>query len=69
MWDEKRIERNKQEEVRMVVMVAGEERPPNMIGSFPLADGKGSKVAEAVVKKAKEWKVGVEEGCSNAHVT
>ena len=46
----------------MVVMVEGEKRPPNMIGSFPLADGKGSKVAEAVVKKAKEWKVGVEEG-------
>ena len=50
LWDEKRIERNKQEEVRMVVMVAGDERPPNMIGSFPLPDGKGSSVAEAVVK-------------------
>ena len=34
----------------------------NMISSFPLADGKGSTMAEAVVKKAKEWKVGVEEG-------
>ena len=57
LWDEKKIERNKQKEVRMMVMVAGDERPPNMIGSYSLADGKGNTVAETVVKKAKDTMV------------
>ena len=36
----------------MVVMVAGVKIPPNIISSFPIADEKGSTVAEAVLKKA-----------------
>ena len=49
-------------QVRLVVLAGGDERPPKLLGSFPIADGKAETVAKEVIAKAKEWKIGNEEG-------
>ena len=52
MWDEKKIERNGEEEIRMPVLVAGDERPPTLIGSVKLENGKAPTITEGVVSQA-----------------
>ena len=39
-WDEKKITRHEKEEIRMPVLVSGDERPPRLLGSFKLENGK-----------------------------
>ena len=49
------------EEIRLVVLVSGDERPPKSIGSFPIPDGRAETISREVIKQAKEWGVGEEE--------
>ena len=60
-WDEKKIIRHGEVENRMAVSIAGDERPPQHIGSFLLENGKAETVATEVVSNAAEWGVGKDQ--------
>ena len=56
MWDEKGVERNGEHQIRMPVLVAGDD--PQLIGSVQLPDGKGPTIGGAVVAESAKWGVG-----------
>ena len=68
-WDEKKVVRDGKEDVRLVVLIGGDERPPKAIGSFPIADGKAETVSNEVIKQTKKWGVGNEPGETKPCVT
>ena len=61
-WDEKRMERYGEEQIRMPLVVSGDERPPKMLGSYELNDGKAATIKETVVKEAEPWGIGKKDG-------
>ena len=61
IWDEKKMnkhDRTPAMENRMPVAIAGDERPPQHIGSFLLDDGTGDTVSSTVETEAARWGVG-----------
>ena len=58
----KRMERYGEEQIRMALVVSGFERPPKMLGSYELNDGKAAMIKETVVKEAESWGIGKEDG-------
>ena len=58
-WDEKKDkDRDGKEEIRMPVVVSGDERPPKSIGSFKLPSSKAISIATTVVEEAASWGIG-----------
>ena len=61
IWDEKKMskhDRTPAMENRMPVAIAGDERPPQHIGSFLLEDGTGDTVSSTIQAEAANWGVG-----------
>ena len=58
--DGKKVERNGIVEERLTISIAGDERPPQHIGSFPLVDAKGETIAKETVDQCAKWGVGKE---------
>ena len=58
LWDEKKIERQDETENCMAVLVCGDERAPQHLGSVLLGDGRGETVAREVKNLAEKWGVG-----------
>ena len=56
--DGKKVERNKVTEERLSIAIAGDERKPQHVGSFALADGKGETIAKETVEQCSKWGVG-----------
>ena len=44
----------------MAVVIAGDERPPKMLGSFPISDGKAETVKNEVMAQTKKWGISPE---------
>ena len=42
----------------MPILIAGDDRPPHLLGSVVIPDGKAATVASAVVSQCREWGVG-----------
>ena len=58
LTDGKKMERNKKMEERLSISIAGDERKPQHVGSFPLVDGKGETIAKETVEQCAKWGVG-----------
>ena len=58
MFDEKEVERYQVKEKRLAILIAGDKRPPQLVGSVVIPNGKGSTVAESVMEEGEKYGVG-----------
>ena len=49
------MERYGKEQIKMPLVVSGEERPPKLLESYEINDGKAATIEETVVKEAESW--------------
>ena len=54
-WDEKRMERYGEEQIGMPLVVSGDKRPPKILGSYELNDGKAATIKETVGHWEGRW--------------
>ena len=62
MWDEKKMDKDGQDQIRMPILAAGDDRPPHMLGSFKIPNGKAASIRDTVMKETKSWGIGKDEG-------
>ena len=60
------MERYGKEQIRMPLVVSGDERPPKMLESFEINDGKAATNEETVVKQVAKGQYVVSDTCCPA---
>ena len=63
------MERYGKEQIRMPLVVSGDERPPKMLESYEINDRKAATIEESVVKEVWgncNWGIGEEDGQAQA---